>query len=138
MKSVATQLVPNFIRFSKLIKKDIKMKQNDYVEVPIRMKREVFERLLRENKCIEGTMKFFFDLNCIYFNAFNRKSREKKPERLMKSFEFGNMKRTAKRIKIWLSIPTKIGSPRICKVLNRETEVAKEIIMAENIQELKD
>ncbi len=102
---------------------------------------EVSEAVLQavmEGKYVEGSMRL--QLNSygtnkeVAFGAYNRQPKKKrKKDRLIKSLEHGWVKESAKQIKVYNSIPKKLGTKRIIKVLERETKVAAEAIVDRDI-----
>ncbi len=69
----------------------------------------------------------------ITFGAYNRISRKRKKARTIKQLEHGWVKETSQRIKVFNSLPKKIGAKCLVKVLERETKVAAEAIIDNEI-----
>ncbi len=63
------------------------------------------------------------------FKAYSRKAKKRKKDEIVKQLEHGWVKASAKRFKVYNSIPKKIGVKRVVKVLERETKIASDAII---------
>ena len=90
-----------------------------YIEIPM----EVLERLF-EGKCVEGSLRYDKDTGRIVFNAYNRKTKTRKKDKLLASLEHGWLKESAKCIKFYCALKKSIGTARIISALEREQRVA--------------
>jgi hypothetical protein len=92
----------------------------------INISEEVVARLVKSNKCVEGSLSFDRETGKITFKAYNRQYRSGEPREVtIKNLEFGRIAESRQRIKVYESIPKKIGTQRICSVLERETKEAQ-------------
>ncbi len=107
------------------------MKQIKKVEI----ENEVVKQVMKTKKRVKGSFGYDEKTGKLSFTAYNISGKKVNTDKLIKLLTHGDLSHSVKRVKIWLSIPKKIGSFNICKVLSRETEIAKEAIMAENFQE---
>ena len=63
------------------------------------------------------------------FRAYNRQSRKRKKDKLIRYLEHGWVKESTKNLKYYESIPKKIGMASVISVLERDTKVAKEALV---------
>lgn len=105
-----------------LLAKQLKMKRT--IEIPF----EVMEYLMN-GKCVEGSLRIDQWTGNVTFKAYNRKPRRHYRDRLIETLEHGWVKESAERIKVYESIPKKIGALRVCKTLERETMLAEIAIL---------
>ena len=92
----------------------------------INISEEVVARLFKSNKRVEGSLSFDRETGKITFKAYNRQYRSGEPrEVIIKNLEFGRIAESRQRIKVYESIPKKIGTQRICSVLEREMKDAQ-------------
>ena len=61
----------------------------------------------------------------ICFIPYNRQPRIRRKEVLIHTLEFGRVTETAQRVRLYESIPKKLGMARITCILDRETREAK-------------
>ena len=96
----------------------------------INISEEVVARLFKSNKRVEGSLNFDRETGKITIKAYNRQYRSGEPrEFTIKNLEFGRIAESRQRIKVYESIPKKIGTQRICSVLERETKEAQVALM---------
>ena len=69
----------------------------------------------------------------IGFKAYNRKPQQKHHDRLIQTLEHGWVKESVERIKMYQSIPKNLGTVRVCKTMERETQEAKDALIDEEI-----
>ncbi len=89
---------------------------------------EEVNALLKQGKKVPGQIMVDLENGVIVFKAFN-KSNKRKKDVLIKSLEHGWVKESPARIKVFNSLPKKIGTSRMISVLERETKVASQTIM---------
>ena len=95
------------------------MRVKKYIEVP-----EEILVGLAEGKFIEGSLHRDKDTGRIVFNAYNRKTKTRKKDKLLASLEHGWLKESAKCIKFYCALKKIIGTARIISALEREQRVA--------------
>lgn len=106
------------------------------------MKRNVFindatelqERLL-DGRRVEGVLFVDGDTGLLTFKAYNRQSRKRPQDRLMRTLEHGWVKESKERIKIFESVPKALGTSRMLNVIDREVKESKNAIMTWDIIE---
>ena len=69
----------------------------------------------------------------IEFMAYNRSNRRRPQDRSIADLEHGWVKESTNRIKVFESIPKKLGTVRICSALQREIKEAQNILQLEDI-----
>ena len=67
--------------------------------------------------------------DCIEFVAYKHNSYQKRKDKLICELEHGWVKESAQRIKVFDSLPKRLGTARIMSVLDRELKTAKEGLM---------
>ena len=67
----------------------------------------------------------------IEFLAYNRTDRRRPQDRTVAALEHGWVRESAERIKVYESIPKKLGTVRVCAVLQREIKEAQNILQLE-------
>ncbi len=107
------------------------------MKIQVEVSNEVLQAVM-EGKYVEGSMRL--QLNSygtnkeVAFGAYNRLSKKKhKKDRIIKTLEHGWVKESVKQIKVYNSIPKKLGTKRIIQVLEREAKVAAEAIIDRDI-----
>ena len=78
-----------------------------YIEIPM----EVLERLV-DDKCVEGSLRRDRWTGKISFKAYNRQSRIREKDRLVKKLPWGWVKESLERIKVYGSFPKDLGTSR--------------------------
>ena len=104
------------IKFDKTMRKSIQIEE------------EVLVRLV-EGKCVEGSLRRDKWTGQITFRAYNRQSRKRKKDKLIRYLEHGWVKESTKNLKYFESIPKKIGMASVISVLERDTKVARETLI---------
>ncbi len=69
------------------------------------------------------------------FRAFNRKTRSRLRDKLIKKLPWGWVKESKERIKLYESIPKEFGVMKVLETLNEEYETATEAIVSNDIIE---
>ena len=82
-----------------------------------------------EGKYVEGSLHRDKWTGQITFRAYNRQSRKRKKDKLIRYLEHGWVKESTKNLKYYESIPKKIGMASVISVLERDTKVAKEALV---------
>ena len=95
------------------------MQVKKYIEIP----EEILVRLA-EGKFVEGSLHRDTTTGRIVFNAYNRKSKNRKKDMLLASLEHGWLKESAKCIKFYCALKKSIGTARIIAALEREQRIA--------------
>ncbi len=90
----------------------------------IQIEEEVLVRLV-EGKYVEGSLHRDKWTGQITFRAYNRQSRKRKKDKLIRYLEHGWVKESTKNLKYYESIPKKIGMASVI----RDTKVAKEALV---------
>ena len=104
----------------------------------INIQEEVVARLVKSNKCVEGSLSYDRETGKITFKAYNRQYRNGEPREItIKTLEFGRIAESRQRIKVYESIPKEIGTPRILAVIDRETKEAKDALMDHELNMLE-
>jgi hypothetical protein len=92
----------------------------------INISEEVVARLVKSNKCVQGSLSYDRETGKITFKAYNRQYRSGEPREVtIKTLEFGRIAESRQRIKVYESVPKKIGTQRICSILEREMKDAQ-------------
>ena len=71
----------------------------------------------------------------LYFIPYNRQPRIRRKEVLIHTLEFGRVTETAQRVRLYESIPKKLGLARITCILDRETREAKTVLFDKELIE---
>jgi hypothetical protein len=98
----------------------------------IAIEEEVLMRLY-DGKYVEGSLHRDKWSGVITFNAWHRKPRIRKRDRLIKLLEHGWVRESTDRIKVYESVPKELGTPRVLNILDREHEAAKEALIDREI-----
>jgi hypothetical protein len=96
----------------------------------------VLARLL-EGKCVEGSLHRDQWTGRLTFKAYNRQSRVRHKNRMIRRLEHGWVKESVERIKVFESIPKVIGTTRVMAVIDRETKEAQEALMERELDLLE-
>ena len=85
---------------------------------------------LNKGKRIEGVLYIDKDTGMPTFKAYNRKPKGSRPkDKLLRYLEHGWVKESAQRIKVFESLPKRMGGARMVATLERETvQAANEIV----------
>ena len=95
-----------------------------YIEIP----EETLARLV-DGKTVEGSLHRDAWTGKITFRAYNRLPRKRYKDRLIRYLEHGWVKESPARIKVFESIPKRIGTASVIGVLERDSKVAKEALI---------
>ena len=84
-------------------------------------------------KRVEGVL--FKDVNTgvITFKAYNRKTKKRWRDRVIRYLEHGWVKESKERIKVYESIPKIVGTAKVMNTLDREIGEAKSALMVHEI-----
>ena len=97
------------------------------IDIPL----EVMERLLK-GKYVEGSLHLDKETGAIVYNAYNRKSKNRK-DRLVMPLEHGWLKESPSRYKFYNSVKKELGLREIYLVMSRELKKAMQALELENI-----
>ncbi|MBO7052764.1 MAG: hypothetical protein J6W24_08910 [Prevotella sp.] len=84
----------------------------------ISIEAEALQKVINEGKKLPGVIMFDEATGLPVFKPFN--GRRRKSDRVIRTLEHGWLKESAKRYKVYESIPKELGVRTVCKVLNRE------------------
>ena len=93
---------------------------------------ELLERIAG-GKRVEGVLFLDEDTGRLTFKAYNRKSKKRWRDRVIRYLEHGWVKESKERIKIYESIPKIVGTARVMGCLDREIGEAKDALMVREI-----
>ena len=100
--------------------------------IRIEINEEIFQAI-NDGKYVEGSLRMLEPSKgrrgaSYAFRKYNRKPRRLQHDKLILPTEHGWVKESKERIKVFESVPKKIGAARIVTVLNRETKEAIDAI----------
>ena len=101
-----------------------------YIEIPM----EVLERLV-DDKCVEGSLHRDRWTGKISFKAYNRQSREREKDRLVKKLPWGWVKESLERIKVFGSFPKDFGTASVMGLMDEHHRSAKNAMIEREIIE---
>ena len=108
------------------------MKIKKYIEIP----EEILIRL-SEGKSVQGGLHRDVHTGKLVFTPHDltryKQGYHRPPEILIRELEHGRVTETPKRIKVYESIPKKIGTARVMSVLDREIKAAKDALIDRDI-----
>ena len=93
---------------------------------------EVIERLV-EGKYVEGSLHRDKWTGAITFNAWKRKSRKHRKDKLVKKLPWGWVKESVKNIKVFGSIPKDLGTAQVMAMLDEHNHDAKDALIDREI-----
>ena len=103
-----------------------------YIEIP----EEILVRI-SEGKSVQGGLQRDIHTGRLVFNPHDiaryKPGYQRPPEIIIRELEHGRVTETPKRIKVYESIPKKIGIARVMSVLDREIKAAKDALMDREI-----
>ena len=85
------------------------------------------------DKRAEGVLFIDENTGCLTFKAYNRKSKKRWRDRIIRYLEHGWVKESAERIKIYESIPKVLGTAHINGILDRDIKTVKYEVIKLNI-----
>ena len=95
----------------------------------INISEEVVARLFKSNKRVEGSLSFDRETGKITFKAYNRQSRTRSKDRLIKKLPWGWVKESLERIKVFGSYPKELGISGILEQIEEQAYDAKAAIV---------
>ena len=104
-------------------------------KIEIRNEHEIIN-VLKSGRRVEGRLMLVTagdGQKHIEFLAYNRTDRRRPQDRIVAALEHGWVKESAERIKVYESIPKKLGTVRVCSVLQREIKEVQNILQLEEI-----
>ena len=91
----------------------------------IELSEEVIARLVC-GKCVEGSLHRDEWTGRVTFRAYQRQSRIREKDRLVKKLPWGWVKESLERIKVYGSFPKDMGTARVMRLLEDNTRDAKD------------
>ena len=91
--------------------------------------------LLMNGKRVEGVLYIDQDTGVLTFKAYNRQSRIREKDRLVKKLPWGWVKESLLRVKRYSSLPKELTLPEKLAILDEENELAKNALIESYIIE---
>ena len=88
---------------------------------------------LKKGKRIEGALYVDKGTGLLTFKPYNRTSKPRPKDRLLRYLEHGWVKESSTRIKMYESVPKRLGAARMIMTLERETKEAANVIVEQEI-----
>ena len=88
---------------------------------------------LMNGKRVEGVLYIDQDTGVLTFKAYNRQSRIREKDRLVKKLPWGWVKESLERIKVYGSFPKDMGTARVMRLLEDHTRDAKNALIDREI-----
>ena len=98
----------------------------------IELSEEVIARLVC-GKCVEGSLRRDEWTGKVTFRAYQRQSRIREKDRLVKKLPWGWVKESLERIKVYGSFPKDMGTARVMGLLEDNTRDAKNALIDREI-----
>lgn len=98
----------------------------------IELSEEVIARLVC-GKCVEGSLRRDEWTGKVTFRAYQRQSRIREKDRLVKKLPWGWVKESLERIKVYGSFPKDLGTARVMGLLEDNTRDAKNALIDREI-----
>ena len=98
----------------------------------IELSEEVIARLVC-GKCVEGSLRRDEWTGKVTFRAYQRQSRIREKDRLVKKLPWGWVKESLERIKVYGSFPKDMGTARVMRLLEDNTRDAKNALIDREI-----
>ena len=98
----------------------------------IELSEEVIARLVC-GKCVEGSLRRDEWTGKVTFRAYQRQSRIREKDRLVKKLPWGWVKESLERIKVYGSFPKDMGTARVMGLLEDHTRDAKNALIDREI-----
>ena len=95
----------------------------------INISEEVVARLVKSNRCIDGSLHFDKETGKITFKAYNRKSPSRQQDSLIKKLPWGWVKESMERIKVFGSFPKDLGVSGILGQIEEHSYSAKSAVV---------
>ena len=93
---------------------------------------ELLERIAG-GKRVEGVLFLDEDTGRLTFKAYNRKSKTRWRDRVIRYLEHGWVKESKERIKVYESIPKIVGTAKVMATLDREVGEEKDALMVREV-----
>ena len=100
----------------------------------IELSEEVIARLVC-GKCVEGSLRRDEWTGKVTFRAYQRQSRIREKDRLVKKLPWGWVKESLLRVKRYSSLPKELTLPEKLAILDEENELAKNALIESYIIE---
>ena len=91
---------------------------------------------LKKGKRIEGALYLDKNTGIPTFKAYNRTPKPRPKDKVLRYLEHGWVKESSERIKVYESMPKRLGVARMIMTLERETKEAKNVIVEQEILDL--
>lgn len=88
---------------------------------------------LKKGKRIEGVLYLDKNTGVPTFKAYNRTSKSRPQDKVLRYLEHGWVKESSERIKVYESMPKRLGAARMIMTLERETKEAANVIVEQEI-----
>ena len=89
---------------------------------------ELLERLMN-GKRVEGVLFMDEDTGKLTFKAYNRQSKKRQKDQLIKKLPWGWVKESVERFKLFVSVPKDVGLATTMVILDEETLQAKDALI---------
>ena len=104
--------------------------------IKVEISEETWARMLT-GKRIEGTIAYDPWTGRKDFKMFNRQSREKPHDTLIKKLPWGWVKESKERIKVYESVPKELGTARVISLLDSEHEEVMDALVDRELDRLE-
>ena len=84
---------------------------------------------LMNGKRVEGVLFMDESTGKLTFKAYNRQSKKRCMDRMVRKLEHGWVKESKERIKVFESIPKELGTARIITVMDREIKEVNNVLI---------
>ena len=101
-----------------------------YIEIEL----DVLERIV-SGRCVEGSLRRDKWTGKICFLAYNRQSRNREKDQLVKKLPWGWVKESMQRIKVLGSFPKDVGTAQVMGLLEDHTRDAKNALIERELIE---
>ena len=88
---------------------------------------------LNKGKRIEGVLYLDKNTGVPTFKAYNRTSKSRPKDKVLRYLEHGWVKESSERIKVYESMPKRLGAARMIMTLEGETKEAANVIVEQEI-----
>ena len=88
---------------------------------------------LNKGKRIEGVLYLDKNTGVPTFKAYNRTSKSRPKDKVLRYLEHGWVKESSERIKVYESMPKRLGAARMIMALEGETKEAANVIVEQEI-----
>ena len=117
-----TQNIKKFVPYDKMVAYINLLPERD----------ELLKKIANERRA-EGVLYKDVETGCLTFKAYNRKSKKRWRDKVIRYLEHGWVKESKERIKVYESIPKIVGTAKVMSALDREIGEAKSALMVHEI-----